>query len=489
MPDAADLIAHARETRVVVIGATGAVAALEFAKVGMAVTVLDDAASGAVPPETVDLGGVTVDVVADGFAADVPAFTALVSELGLTERLEALRPLRTWIADLSPGATAAPLPVEAVLGIPANPWDPAVRRVIGWAGTWRAYLDRVRPPLTIGRERNLAALVRSRMGDRVCDRLVAPVTRGRWGLEPSEVDVEVAARGLNSALTRAGSLAGAVAELAGEAPTGAVAFDDPGAWTAALRSRLEDLGGQFRVGARVQAITREGDAWRIELDQPAGDGRADGSAASESSTVAADIVVIAADEGRSRRLLADVVDLPAVAVTPAVDVVLLRVRASGVSGAERASEVVAGSAGSAGRAGGAMRRVVDLTATHPSLADALGERERVLHVTLEAAETDDAAIIVAARQAASVALAVPLTASDVVAAHRVRVAGSVAPMRLGAAEEIAAPRTVVESVPGLGLTGSWLCGGERAQAVADQVAEALRLRRFVLWGEDAEGPS
>lgn len=488
MPDAADLIAHARETRVVVIGATGAVAALEFAKVGITVTVFDDAATSAVPPDTVDLGGVTVDVVADGFAADVPAFTALVSELGLTERLEALRPLRTWIADLSPGATAAPLPEEAVLGIPANPWDPAVRRVIGWAGTWRAYLDRVRPPLTIGRERNLAALVRSRMGDRVCDRLVAPVTRGRWGLEPFEVDVEVAARGLNSALTRAGSLAGAVAELAGEAPTGAVAFDDPGAWTAALRSRLEDLGGQFRVGARVQAITREGGAWRIELDEPAGDGRADGSAASESSTVAADIVVIAADEGRSRRLLADVVDLPAVAVTPAVDVVLLRVRASGVSGAERVSEVVAGSAGPAGLAG-AGRRVVDLTATHPSLADALGERERVLHVTLEAAETDDAAIIAASRQAASVALAVPLTASDVVAAHRVRLAGSVPPMRLGAAEEIAALRTVVESVPGLGLTGSWLCGGERAQAVADQVAEALRLRRFVLWGEDAEGPS
>jgi hypothetical protein len=39
---------------------------------------------------------------------------------------------------------------------------------------WRAYLDRLRPPLTIGRERSLGALVRSRMGARLRDRLVAP---------------------------------------------------------------------------------------------------------------------------------------------------------------------------------------------------------------------------------------------------------------------------------------------------------------------------
>src|SRR5690606_30153615 len=98
--------------------------------------------------------------------------------------------------------------------------DPAVRRIIGWGGAWRAYLDRLRPPLTIGQQRNLGALVRGRMGERVVDRLVAPLTAGRHGLTPDEVDVEIAAPGLNSALTRTGSLAGAVAQVrgSGDAP-------------------------------------------------------------------------------------------------------------------------------------------------------------------------------------------------------------------------------------------------------------------------------
>lgn len=478
MPDAADLVAHARETRVAVIGAGGAVAALECAKVGMAVTVFE--ASPGAHPDTVDLGGVAVDVDADGFAADVPVFAALVAELGLDDRRESLLPHRTGIADLSatsPARAAMPLPAEAVLGIPANTWDPAVRRVIGWAGTWRAYLDRVRPPLTIGRERNLAALVRSRMGDRVCERLVAPVTRARWGLEPSEIDVEAASRGLNSALTRAGSLAGAVAEIAADRADDRVVFDEPGVWTAALRARLHELGGDIRVGVRVRSIAREGGAWRVDVDEVGA-----GDEAVTSSAVTADIVIIAADEEVSRRLLAPAVELPTVTTTAPDDVVLLRVRAGERTLSEHAlSEVVS--------AAGAVRRVVDLTATHRSLAVAVGADERVFHVTLDASDADDTATVAAARAAASVALGVPLAASDVVAARRVRRAGSVPAVRRGAVEEVAALRAAVAAIPGLGLAGGWLRGGERAGTVADAVAEALRLRRQVLWGDDAEGVS
>lgn len=477
MPDAAELVAHARETRVVVIGAAGAVVALECAKVGMAVTVLDDAGAGAPVADTVDLGGVTVDVDADGFGADVPAFTELVSELGLADRLEVLRPARTGIADLSAAAPApvAPLPEGALLGIPPNPWDPAVRRVVGWAGTWRAYLDRVRPPLTIGRERNLAALVRSRMGDRVCDRLVAPVTRARWGLDPSDVDVEVAARGLNSALTRSGSLGGAVAEVAAQPQAGALVFDDPAAWPSALATRLGDLGGEVRTGTRVRSISREGGEWRIEVGEPAADDLADDSA---SSVVTADIVIVAADEARTRSLLAELVELPPAEATPPVDVVLLRVRAPSISGAAP-SEVVSSREG--------VRRVVDLTATHPSLAAAVGDGERVLHVTLPASDADDAATVATAQAAASVALGVPLAASAVVASRRVRRDGAVPAVRLGAAEEAAALHAAVEATPGLGLAAPWISGGGRADAVADAIAEAVRLRRRVLWGDDAAG--
>ena len=485
MPDAADLVAHARETRAVVIGAAGAVAALECAKVGMTVTIFDDAGLSG-PPETADLGGVAVDVDADGFAADVPAFAALVAELGLDDRLEPLRPARTGIADLSapsPQRPPIPLPAEELLGIPANVWDPAARRVIGWTGTWRAYLDRVRPPLTIGRERNLAALVRSRMGDRVCERLVAPVTRARWGLDPSEVDVEAAARGLNGALTRAGSLAGAVAEIVADGRDDGVVFDDPGAWAAALTARLRDLGGHVRTGARVRSIAREGGAWRIDVDETAagvevtatGD---PGSAAS--SVVTADIVIVAAGEEGSRRLLAPVTALPEVGTTAPEDVVLLRVRA-GAASEGTFSELVSST--------GTVRRVVDLTATHPSLARALGSDDRIVYVTAAASDAADLVSVEVARAAASVVLGAPIADADVVAAQRVRRAGTVPAVRLGAAEEVGALRSAVAAIPGLGLTGAWISGGGRADVVADAVAEAVRLRRQVLWGDGAEGTS
>lgn len=63
----------------------------------------------------------------------------------------------------------------ASLGIPANPFQPDVRRIIGWAGVWRAYLDRVRPPLDRAPAQSRKAR-RVRMGAKVRDRLVAPVT-------------------------------------------------------------------------------------------------------------------------------------------------------------------------------------------------------------------------------------------------------------------------------------------------------------------------
>ena len=88
-----------------------------------------------------------------------------------------------------------------------------VRRIIGWRGTWRAYLDRLRPPLTIGQERSLGRLVRTRMGEPVLDRMVAPLSLGAFSIHPDDVDVEIVAPGLNAALTRTGTLAGAVTQV------------------------------------------------------------------------------------------------------------------------------------------------------------------------------------------------------------------------------------------------------------------------------------
>ncbi len=135
----------------------------------------------------------------------------LVDELDLTDAVALTAPRAEWISGLPGGA--APVPQATVRGIPENPWEESIRRVIGRRGTWRAYLDRLRPPLTIGQERSLGRLVRTRMGDLVLDRLVAPLSLGGFSIHPDDVDVELVAPGLNAALTRTGSLAGAVMQL------------------------------------------------------------------------------------------------------------------------------------------------------------------------------------------------------------------------------------------------------------------------------------
>nr|BFF09854.1 hypothetical protein GCM10025699_11570 [Microbacterium flavescens] len=203
------LVTHAHETRVLVVGAgiAGLVAALECAKVGMPVTVLEAAGRPGGTIAEAEVGGLRVDVGASCWSTADGDVDALVAELDLAPRAVSPSASATWIAGLGrSGAAAAPVPADSVLGIPANPWAQDVRPFIGLSGAWRAYLDRLRPPLTIGKERNLDRLVRTRMGDAVVDRMVAPLSVGRFGLAPSHVDVAAAAPGLSSALTRTGSL-------------------------------------------------------------------------------------------------------------------------------------------------------------------------------------------------------------------------------------------------------------------------------------------
>jgi oxygen-dependent protoporphyrinogen oxidase len=144
------LAARAAETRVVVIGGGigGLIAARECAKLGMRVTVLEaaDAVGGAI--RRAALGDITVDAGAESFATRGGHVRALVEELGLGDRVVTPAAGGAWLAGI-PGIGAAPLPVGGILGIPANPFQDDVRRIIGWSGVWRAYLDRIRPPLTI----------------------------------------------------------------------------------------------------------------------------------------------------------------------------------------------------------------------------------------------------------------------------------------------------------------------------------------------------
>ena len=474
-----NLAAAAHERHVVVVGAgiAGLVAALECAKFGLRITLIEasDRLGGTLAP--IDVAGLRLDAAAEGWSTRGGSVRALAVDLGLESAIVPAADTATWISGLRSGA--APLPSATIAGIPQNPWDESVRSIIGWNGAWRAFVDRIRPPLTIGKERSLGRLVRTRMGDAVLDRLVAPVSLGIYGTHPDDVDVEAVAPGLSTALTRTGSLSGAVTDLlVDRSPGPALETIDGGMLrlVQAAESRLVELGADIRVEAPVASLERLDDGrWAVGLggaDTPAVD--------------PADHVIVATTEREARRLLAPVVPSLEAAVDSreTVEVATLVVRSSALDSAPRGGAVypVPGTSRAVG--------VTHSTARWPWLAAVAGPGVHVLRVVFGAAGApaataglDDAAATALASEEASALLGVAF--EGVVGSVRVRLEPAPPASELGRAEAVDAVRDAIREVSGLSAVGGWLAGAGLAHVVPDAVEAADEARRQTLWGETA----
>ncbi|GAA3669921.1 protoporphyrinogen/coproporphyrinogen oxidase [Microbacterium marinilacus] len=477
MVDLEHLHEQASATRVVVVGGGigGLVAAREFAKLGMTVTVLEATASLGGAIRSGEVAGVPLDLGAESFATRGGHVRRLVDELGLGDAVVAPNPAGAWVAGLPGRAGAAPLPRGGVLGIPANPFADDVRRVIGWRGAWRAYLDRLRPPLTIGHEHSLGRLVRSRLGPAVLERLVAPVTTGVYSARPDDIDVDVAAPGLNAALTRAGSLTGAVAELAapreGRKPGAAVQGLDGGMGRLvdALASAARDLGVDVRTDLPVDELRRGDDGW---------------TAVAGDESIDADVVLVATEEGPARRLLAPHVaglaeepERPG----PVVHIVTLVVEAPALDAAPRGTGVLT--------VPGAFRAkaLTHATAKWSWVAERAAGRH-VVRVSFGAQDEapvtsglDPERIAALALEEASALLGVSLTPAQLQGYAIERFSQSQPAATIGLREATDRTRAAIRSVPTLGAVGAWLAGTGLAQVVPDAVAEADRLRAAALF--------
>lgn len=482
-----DLVEAARHERVVVVGGgvAGLVAALEFAKVGILVTVLEASDRLGGVAQTAEVGGVLVDLAPEGYSTKDGAVRALVNELGLGDAVVAPDPASAWLVG---AAGPVPQPPDSILGIPENTWDERVRRIIGWSGTWRAYLDRLRPPLTIGQQRSLGHLVRTRMGDRVLDRLVAPASLGAFAIHPDDVDVEVVAPGLSAALTRTGSLSGAVAQLRAtraEQPRVAAFEGIDGGMprlVAALEQRLRDLGARIEINARVTSLEQRADGrWDVttEVVEVAG-------AVDLAELDPADIVVVATAEAEARRLLSPHVaglSLEVDAET-SLETVTLVIASPALAAAPRRTVIYP--------LPGVSRAaiVTDLTAKWAWLRAAAGPEVHVLRVgfggpgaaPVTATLDDDGAAALALAEASTL-LGVSLTAADLRGFRRDRWSQPRPASALGHPAHTAATRGEITRVPGLVAVGAWLAGTGLAQVIPDAISEADRVRRAALWGQ------
>lgn len=307
----------ARQVAVVGGGVAGLVAARDLALAGHRVVLLEatDQLGGSVAAH--EVGGLTLDSGAESFATRTTAVADLLADLGMADDVVTPRPVGAW---LQLPDRAVPLPATGVLGIPGRAWARDVRDVVGAAGAARATLDRVLPVVwgtTPGT--SLGALVRTRMGRRVHDRLVAPVVRGVHSADPDDLDADLS--GLRTGVRQHGSLAAAAAAARAAAPAGSAVAGIRGGMHRLVSALVDDAvlhGADLRTGAPVLGLARDADGWLLAV------GAAGTPPAAPRTAVRADAVVLAVPGTALGRLLADALPdaLPGPAPRPRPRVVL-----------------------------------------------------------------------------------------------------------------------------------------------------------------------
>ena len=510
-------------TRVVVIGggAAGLVAAREIARPGFEVTVLESRSELGGSVARHRLAGIVLDAGAESFATRGGHVAELIDDLGLGDQV--VRPLAAGAWLQLPGR-AVPTPKAGLLGIPSSPLAEDVIAAVGWGGAFRAYLDRLMPVLKVGKERNLGKLVRRRMGRAVLENLVAPVTTGVYSASPYDIDVAVAAPGLNEAMTRAGSLSGGVSTLRGDAKPGSAVGGLVGGMATLIDALAADArarGAELRTGAEVVSLVPvealaddprgPGDAASdaalaeeatveqqisASIDEVFGDRHDDESAArpgrwrvrlADGGTLDADEVLVAVPADAALRFLrqasAALEPLADLAWPEAstVDIVTLVVDDERLDAAPRGTGMLVAETVPASQV--AAKALTHVTAKWPWVAEQLPAARHVLRLSYGRAGSpspltgmDAAGIRLRAVADASTLLNIPIAESSVVASDVVRWTNALPVAAEGERERIAAVREAVEKVDGLEVTGSWITGTGLASVVPDARTAAERIR-------------
>ncbi|MCT9870084.1 protoporphyrinogen oxidase [Paenarthrobacter aurescens] len=468
---------HAAGPAAVVVGGgiSGLVAARELAMAGAAVTVLEasDAWGGCVGSHVV--AGLQLDSGAESFATRSTAVADLARELGLADRIVAPRPGGAWVQLPD---DPRELPKTGVLGIPANPWDPEVRRSLGFSGAIRASVDRWLPAAigTSSDVTSVSSLVRARMGKRVLERLVSPVVGGVHSADPSLLDVDMVAPGLRAGVRKHGSLAAAVAAQrrgsasgpAGPAKAGSAVAGLKGGMNtlvAALVADLRERGVELIAGKRADTVVMTPGGWRVGAGETVYDaGRLvvalDGPAAVgllEQSLP--ELAALRPEPGPLVSLVTMVVDLPELDGRP---------RGTGILVAPQTPGIKA-------------KALTHATAKWDWLADEAGPGTHVLRLSygrreearggVEDVVLDDESLLAAALKDATTLLTVPVSQADIVDWDVVRWAGALPFAAVGHKQRVAQVRKLCARANGLSVVGGWLAGNGLAAVVADTRAQ------------------
>lgn len=455
-------------------GISGLLSARELAAAGHRVTVLEAGPEwgGCVGSHIV--AGLTLDSGAESFATRSDAVAALAGELGLSSRIVQPRPGGAWV-QLPDGPRE--LPKTGVLGIPANPWDPEVRRSLGLLGSLRASLDRILPSSAGAAAEvvSVAALVKARMGGRVLERLVAPVVGGVHSADPALLDVDMVAPGLRDGLRKHGSLAAAVAaqrrNSAGPAKAGSAVAGLEGGMHTLVSALVGDLRARdvtLLTGTRAVSVARTAEGWRVEAAGKKYD---------------AGLLAVAVDGPAAVGLLEPAV--PAIAGTqpgsgPDVQLVTLVLDKPDLDSRPRGTGILVAPQTPGVRA----KALTHATGKWDWLAEAAGPGRHVLRLSYGRVEgtgnqgagldTDDE-LLAASLMDASALLGVGISRQDVVDWDVVRWPGSLPFAAVGHRARVNAIRKACTAAGGLALVGGWVAGNGLAAVVSDTKDQIRKL--------------
>jgi oxygen-dependent protoporphyrinogen oxidase len=263
----------------------------------VAVTLLEAAPrlGGTIRSERVE--GFVVEHGPDSFLSEKPWALALCRRLGLEDRLVRTddRHRRTFVVR---GRVLHPLPDGFQLLAPTRLGPFARSRLFSWPGKLRMGLDLVLPR---GGEtdESLGAFVRRRLGREALERVAQPLVAGIYTADPDTLSLAATMPRFLELERRERSLILGMWRAARRAPA-EHAGTSGARWSlfVTLRDGLEELvralaarlpAGAARTGARVTAVERAGEGWRVGL--------AGGDA------VAADAVVLACEAPQAARTL------------------------------------------------------------------------------------------------------------------------------------------------------------------------------------------
>ncbi|HUR18230.1 MAG TPA: protoporphyrinogen oxidase [Acidimicrobiales bacterium] len=248
-------------------GITGMAAAWELVRSGASVTLLEASPrlGGKIAGE--QIAGRWVELGPDAFLARLPEAVRLCSELGLEHELVGAA---TESASIWANGRLRPIPTGTVLGAPAGLAGlraVALSGLLSPAGLARAGLDLVLPRRRLGDDPSVGALITSRFGRQVHERLVDPIVGGIHAGPSSRLScLAVAPQLLAGARSRRSLLLGLESSRRSAHPpepsgTGATFVSLRGG-LARLVGRLEealrDAGSHIELGHEVQELPTSG---------------------------------------------------------------------------------------------------------------------------------------------------------------------------------------------------------------------------------------